>query len=802
MIIAAISKRRILFPSLLIIFIWLLSSGFTTNNNDEVNLKKSVFDFSVKKMKNSVKIITPNYIIQIRNEGFRYQLLRPDGTVITPEHAKSGIQYGLINDIDLNKKALELAEEMKGRTLDVIKSIYVGKTVDAVNFKVTNQAGEVANVQIFPALNRVRFSVKPVNEGVYNIVARTGGTSPLFGLSDHGGLGRNSVDITGFLSEYFGARTAQAKQHLEGRLISNFVISPKNGFAAVNVEPRKKIVRTTNDENAQGSSGVREMQSLYYFIGTTSTIYNQLHQVRTEEGYPFFTPKYELFGVGWEAFGALGWKTNAKSVQQNIETYLSLGYPLSWMVIGSGFWPSDKPELWGTTSFGMWNDKLYPNPRAFLKNFKDNGFTVLLGLRIAFKQGNPYALEAERLGYLIKNKEGKPENFQDSGKGETYLIDFENPNAVQWYVEMSKKWLDYGVDGFKEDLMFFLNKLERDDKVDPINQAFMKEGVHIIGRNMYFGSSSDLHRFNDLNADEGQDRGPINGLAFAFSGFPFVYPDIVGGTDIWKMKAILSDKQIGKYLMRYAYYAAVNPSMSFGYGPWNINDPYVVEVTRNAALLHERLQPYIYSYALKTSETGFPFTMTPLPLVYPNDSNAYKLLNKDNRGYQWLIGESLLATPLYGEDYNTAMSRDIYIPDGKWIQYDTGEVIYGPQIVKNYPLPFGLTPLFVGGKGIVIEQEWEQLFAHIYPIQHKTSMKYQHRNKAESIIEINVDSWENQLIKVIDKTKEKNVRFRKNKHSIVFPIEPGNDYLVYGESFNDSIDPVDVKGIKEIVLPQ
>ena len=69
-----------------------------------------------------------------------------------------------------------------------------------------------------------------------------------------------------------------------------------------------------------------------------------------------------------------------------------------------------------------------------------------------------------------------------------------------------------------------------------------------------------------------------------------------------------------------------------------------------------------------------------------------------------MIGDSLLATPLYGNDFETAGTRDIYLPAGIWIDYDTGKKYQGPNTLPGYPLPPGKTPLFVGGTGIVVEK--------------------------------------------------------------------------------------------------
>lgn len=720
---------------------------------------------------------TRAYQVVIEGKGFRYELRDGTGAVLAAAHPEAGLLFGSTADVDLTQPAPDLADMTEGRVFPVVETKLESQNGEGALFSVVNSRGDRASVRLDFLPHRLRMAVRPEAEGVYGIVARTAGVSPAFGLADHGGIGRESDELTGFASDYMGARTAPWVDHPEGRLISNFVIFPRQGLAAVNVEANKKVVRLTASENAHGAPAVREMPAFYYFFGEPREIYRQLREVREVEGFPFFPPKYELFGLGWEAFGALGWTTNAKTVEANINTYLELGYPLSWMVIGSGFWPAGSKELWGTTSFGMWDPKKYPEPREFLQRLKDRGLTILLGLRIAFKEGNPFGLEAAERGFLITDAEGKPQNFADRGHP-THLLDFENPEAVTWYVEKCRIWLDYGVDGFKEDLMFLLPKLERDDKVDPVNRALMEQGVHIMGRNMYFGSPVDLHRFNDFNFYETQDRGPINGLALAYAGFPYVYPDIVGGTSVWKNRETDGDEKVAQYLMRYAQYASVHPAMAFGYGPWSLGRKDVIDVTREAGLLHDRLHPYIYSYAVQAAETGFPYTFTPLPLAYPQDPGVYELANVKRRSYQWLLGESLLATPLYGDDYATAQTRDVYLPEGRWIEYDSGEVHEGPKTLKNYPLPVGRTPLFVGGPGIVVEQEWGRLLARIYPVRAEAAMTFTDRSGEKSTISIDVPSWEDDLVQITETGTGAVVRAERRRGALEFVLEPGRDYAV------------------------
>jgi hypothetical protein len=236
-------------------------------------------------------------------------------------------------------------------------------------------------------------------------------------------------------------------------------------------------------------------------------------------------PKYDFFGVGWEAFGALGWKTSANTAEQDVDKYLSLGIPLRWMVVGSGFWDGTHERLLSTTSFGKWNRQICPDPGEFIDRFRRQGLKFVIGLRIAFIHDGPFAEEGLRRGYFIKEHGAAKLYHLAFPRRPVYLLDTNNEEAVSWYVELCGRW---GVDGFKEDLFGFEPYVLPDDKLDRVNERLMKKGYLVMGRNAYLTSPSDLHRFEDFNYHQDQDRGPINSLTLAYSGFPFVYPDTHG----------------------------------------------------------------------------------------------------------------------------------------------------------------------------------------------------------------------------------------------------------------------------------
>ena len=94
--------------------------------------------------------------------------------------------------------------------------------------------------------------------------------------------------------------------------------------------------------------------------------------------------------------------------------------------------------------------------------------------------------------------------------------------------------------------------------------------------------------------------------------------------------------------MRFAMWASVHPTMAMGKGPWHFKDAQLDSVVLKAAKLHDRLHPYIYSQAIRFYKDGFPWSMTPLPLVFPENIEVHGRENNVDRGYQWMIGDSLL----------------------------------------------------------------------------------------------------------------------------------------------------------------
>jgi len=680
--------------------------------------------------------------------GFRFGFSRGNEPIAAP-HAHSGLLVG---------------------GLPVSEVASAGCTASSCNFTARDAGGNAVTIRVQLEPDACSLTVIPTKPSA--VLLRTAGLAPVFGLADAVKLKQPySTEFTGFTDDHLLATQNS------GRLASNFAIFPRQGMAEVLPWPKAKIVHLTTEENGEGVVLADAPITMYYFFGNPHELYAAYERVRRNTGYATAMPKYEMFGVGWEAFGALAWDTNQRTVAESVEHYRQLGYPLSWVVIGSGFWPAKPDNMHETTSFGLWDKDLYPNPRQLVQQFHDENLRVLLGLRITFITTGPFAEEGVRQHYFLEEN-GQPIVFKTAWPHmPCYLLNAQIPRAVDWYFSLVAKWKEFGVDGFKEDFFGYGNYDLRDDKLNPISDRLMALGYDLIERNGYLSSNGDLQRIEDFNFNQDQDRGPVNTLAFAYAGLPLGYPDIVGGTFGEGWFNTHETAAMDTYMMRNAQWAALHSSMSVGEPPWKFKNADVGKVLLKAAKLHERLRPYIYSQAVRFAQDGYPWTMTPLPIAFPEDAATYHRENSTVRGYEWMIGDALLATPLYGNDYATASTRDIYLPQGTWMDYETGERFTGPTVLPAHAIPVEKTPLFVGGTGIVVEQEEGRLVARIYPVTQSARTEFwSSDSRTRTGIELDVADW-NKLT-VTDLNTGSTVPATTVRFAAQFILIPGHNYQV------------------------
>ncbi|QNN43816.1 TIM-barrel domain-containing protein [Pedobacter roseus] len=138
---------------------------------------------------------------------------------------------------------------------------------------------------------------------------------------------------------------------------------------------------------------------------------------------------------------------------------------------------------------------------------------------------------------------------------------------------------------------------------------------------------------------------------------------------------------------------------------WGANEKYphalgepVASINRNYLKLKSELIPYTYSIA-KEALTGLPMIRA-MFLEYPN---AYT--NGISTQYQYLYGPSFLVAPIYqatkSDDKGNDIRNGIYLPEGNWIDYFTGEKYAGNCILNSFAAPIWKLPVFVKNGAII-----------------------------------------------------------------------------------------------------
>jgi alpha-D-xyloside xylohydrolase len=90
-----------------------------------------------------------------------------------------------------------------------------------------------------------------------------------------------------------------------------------------------------------------------------------------------------------------------------------------------------------------------------------------------------------------------------------------------------------------------------------------------------------------------------------------------------------------------------------------------------------RLMPYVYAQAKDCSERGLPMVRA-LLVEFPQDPGAW--LVED----EYMFGSQMLVAPLL----ESGNSRTVYLPKGKWIDYQSGKVYEsGYQTIEAGRIP-------------------------------------------------------------------------------------------------------------------
>lgn len=372
-----------------------------------------------------------------------------------------------------------------------------------------------------------------------------------------------------------------------------------------------------------------------------------------------------------------------------------------------------------------WDNNRFPNPEKMLQDLKDKGFKVITIVDPGIKKDPEYEVYVEGIQKGLFCKWATGEVYHGTlTPGEVAFPDFSKEETRLWWGEKHRALFSKGVAGIwndKNEPSNFIKKGE-DIKIDTIpNDVIMDNDGHprtftryhnSYALNMCRGTSEGFKKYKPderpfiltRSAYAGIQRyaavwtGDNNSwwehLAYAMpshmnigmSGIPFV------GCDMGGFIGNASPEMYARWMQMGAFTPLFRAHSSFSskpHEPWTFGKE-TEDICRKYIKLRYRLLPYNYNEFYKAGKTGLPI-MRPLVLEYPDDENVHNLCD------QYLYGENIMVAPVYRP---STIKRCVYIPEGTWYNYWTGERYEG----KNYILadaPLDVLPIYIKEGSII-----------------------------------------------------------------------------------------------------
>ncbi|MCI7457460.1 alpha-xylosidase [Actinomyces urogenitalis] len=334
-----------------------------------------------------------------------------------------------------------------------------------------------------------------------------------------------------------------------------------------------------------------------------------------------------------------------------------------------------------------WDPATFPDPAGMLARMKAKGLKICVWINPYIAQRSKLFAEGAAGGYLVRTTSGDVWQT-DLWQAGMALVDFTNPDAVAWYRSKLAGLLEMGVDCFKTDFgeRIPVRDIAWHDGSDP--ERMHNYYTHLYNRTV-FDLLTQVRGEGEAilfarSATAGGQQFPVHwggdnestyasmgetlrgGLSLTSSGFGYWSHDIGGfeGTpDPGVFKRWLAFGLLSSH-------ARLHGSSSVRV-PWAFDEE-SVDVARRFINLRLSLMPYLYAAAREAHETGTPM-MRSMFLEFPGDRGAWDV------DTQYMLGSDLLVAPVMDAEGEV----DVYLPEGTWTSYWTGQSVQGPRWVHE-----------------------------------------------------------------------------------------------------------------------
>lgn len=351
-----------------------------------------------------------------------------------------------------------------------------------------------------------------------------------------------------------------------------------------------------------------------------------------------------------------------------------------------------------------WDFDKFGDGKVFLEDIHKLGAKVVTIVDPSIKVDQSFDLFAEGLGNYVE----EPNGDIYTGKmwpGLSAFPDFFNSDSRDYWKKRVKKWVEQGVDGIWLD-MNEPTVLNETHMLDPEALHRLDDGERVPHRRVrnaypYFQNQATYEAMEEVTPEpfilSRSGYAGIQKYSAVWSGDnKSTWDDVrlqisvvtsmslsgitVTGCDIGGFMGNSSPELMQAYYrmaLFFPIYRNHNDKVSNDQEVFLLSSNTKNDIVETIALRY-RFLDHIYGLLQKSHDEGVP-VVSPLAYLYQNDDSFFA----DD---EYLLGENLLYAP---QIYDGKDSRKLYIPEGEWVDFWTGEHREGPMHFSSnekYPI--------------------------------------------------------------------------------------------------------------------
>ena len=467
----------------------------------------------------------------------------------------------------------------------------------------------------------------------------------------------------------------------------------------------------------------------FYFFGYGHDYKKALGDYVRVAGRIPLPPRF-AFGTWWSRY----WAYSDQEINEIVKGFHENDVPLDVFVIDMDWHNTFQAKFSEEDASGhakgwtgyTWNNLLFPDPDQFLAGLHAEGLKTSLNLHPASgiqPWEEHYPEMAKAMGVDPETKQYIPFDITDKKFAENYMKLIHRPLEKQG---IDFWWLDW--------------QQEKTTKMAGITPTWWLNYVHFTDQESQGKRPLLFHRWGGLGNHRyqigfsGDTISVWESLAFqpwftataANVGYAYWSHDI-GGHMPGAVEPELYTRwvQFGAFSPILRTHTTKNPETERRI--WAYPEPYS-SILRESFQMRYALQPYLYTEARSTYDTGVAF-LHPLYYDWPGEDAAYTSKN------EYVYGQSMIVAPVAsaGDKVTGLATEKIWLPEGDWIEWPTGKHLKGP-LTSERSFTIAEVPVYLRAGAIVPmeppmrytgEKPVDPLIVNLWPMTSGTTSSYE-----------------------------------------------------------------------------